>query len=102
LREALAPWYRAAWIAAGFALLYWICLAFFIHRLVAGERVRAALLEDLEEQAEWLDQAQRASRTGVWRVEAGEGQVKVSPHTAATFGFGPRAATPPAPPLLDR
>ena len=102
LREALAPWYRAAWIAAGFALLYWICLAFFIHRLVAGERVRAALLEDLEEQAEWLDQAQRASRTGVWRVEAGDGQVKVSPHTAAMFGFEPRAATLPVQPFFDR
>src|SRR5690606_3731711 len=68
LHEALVPWYRNVSIAAGFVLLYWFGLGYFVLRLTRGERVREDLLVELEEQADWLDQAQRASGTGVWRI----------------------------------
>ena len=102
LREALVPWYRSVSIASGFALLYWLGLAYFVHRLSTGERVREALLDELEEQADWLDQAQRASRTGVWRIESDGGHVKVSAHTAAMFGFAPEAGVLPLEPFFER
>lgn len=95
LREALVPWYRNASIAAGFVLLYWLGLGYFLRRLSGGERVREALLSELEEQADWLDQAQRASRTGVWRMEADGVHIKVSAHMAALYGFEPRGGVLP-------
>ena len=91
--EALLPWYRNLAIAAGFVLFYWLGLAYFLYHLTRGERVRQTLVDELEEQAEWLDQAQRASRTGVWRLEPDGEHVRVSAHTAAMFGFEPRAGT---------
>ncbi len=101
-REALAPWYRNLWIGAGFVLLYWLGLGYFVHRLGGAERERETLVDELESQAEWLDQAQRASRTGVWRVEQGGELVKVSEHTAAMFGFEPRPALLPVRVFFER
>ena len=101
-REALLPWYRSVSIACGFALLYWLGLTYFVYRLSGGERLREALLDELEEQADWLDQAQRASRTGVWRIEADGERVKVSAHTAAIFGFPAEAAVLPVAQFFER
>ena len=95
LHEALLPWYRNASIAAGFVLLYWLGLAYFVYRLTSGERTREQLLAELEEQADWLDQAQRASRTGVWRIESNGEDIKVSAHMAAIYGFAPQAGVLP-------
>lgn len=95
LREALVPWYRNASIVLGFVLLYWLGLGYFLLRLARGERLREALLAELEEQADWLDQAQRASRTGVWRMEADGVHIKVSAHTAAMYGFEAEAGVRP-------
>lgn len=102
LYEALLPWYRNVSIAAGFVLLYWFGLGYFVHRLTSGERVREDLLVELEEQADWLDQAQRASRTGVWRIESDGEHIKVSEHTAAMFGFEPRAGVLPIRAFFER
>ena len=49
LHEALLPWYRNASIAAGFVLLYWLGLGYFLRRLARGERTRETLLAELEE-----------------------------------------------------
>jgi len=95
LHEALLPWYRNASIAAGFVLLYWLGLGYFVYRLTVGERTRQGLLDELEEQADWLDQAQRASRTGVWRIEPNGEDIKVSAHMAAIYGFAPEAVVLP-------
>ncbi|MGY1408811.1 bifunctional diguanylate cyclase/phosphodiesterase [Luteimonas sp. A611] len=102
LREALVPWYRNVSIASGFVLLYWLGLGYFLHRLTSGERVREDLLVELEEQADWLDQAQRASRTGVWRIESDGEHIKVSEHTAVMFGFEPRAGVLPIRAFFER
>jgi len=101
-RETLVPWYRSLSIAGGFVLLYWLGLGYFLHRLARGERVREGLVDELEEQAEWLDQAQRAARTGVWRLEADGRHVKVSEYTAAMFGFEPRAGVLPVRDFFER
>jgi len=102
LRETLVPWYRNVSIASGFVLLYWLGLGYFVHRLTSGERVREDLLGELEEQADWLDQAQRASRTGVWRIESDGEHIKVSEHTAAMFGFEPKAGVLPIRAFFER
>ena len=95
LREALVPWYRNVSTAGGFVLLYWLGLGYFLRRLARGERVREALLSELEEQADWLEQAQLASRTGVWRMEADGEHIKVSAHMAALYGFEPKGGVLP-------
>ena len=95
VREALVPWYRNVSLAIGFLLLYWLGMGYFLRRLAKGERVREALLSELEEQADWLDQAQRASRTGVWRMEADGKRIKVSAHMAALYGFEPKGGVMP-------
>ena len=102
LEEALAPWYRHMTIALGIALLYWLGLAYLVHRLSVGERARAALLDELEAQADWLDQAQQASRTGVWRLESEDQRIRVSAHAAAMFGFEPVAMVLPAERFFER
>lgn len=102
LHETLVPWYRNASIALGFVVLYWLGLGYFLRRLHDGERVREALLSELEEQANWLDQAQSASRTGVWRMEPGGEQIKVSAQTAAIYGFEPKAGVLPLVHFFER
>ena len=94
-REALVPWYRNASGAGAFVLLYWLGMGYFLRRLAGAERVREGLVSELEEQADWLDQAQRASSTGVWRMEADGEHIKVSAHMAALYGFEPRACVLP-------
>lgn len=101
-RETLMPWYRSLAIMAGLVLLYWLALGYFLHRLSGGERMREALLAELEEQAAWLDQAQQAARTGVWRLEADGNRVKVSAHTAAMFGFASEPIELPAERFFER
>src|SRR5690606_22047236 len=87
LDETLASWSHLVAIGAGLSLLYWLGLAYLVRRLRLAEQAHAALVEELEAQADWLDQAQRASHTGVWRVE-GDGQFsRISAHTASMFGL---------------
>ncbi|MCA0394104.1 MAG: EAL domain-containing protein [Proteobacteria bacterium] len=87
LEETLAAWYRRVAVSAGIVLLYWLGLVYLASRLRSGERVRRELMDELEAQADWLDQAQQASGTGVWRQETEDGMIRVSAHNAALFGF---------------
>ncbi|MDH5830151.1 EAL domain-containing protein [Luteimonas sp. M1R5S18] len=87
IHEALATWYRLAAVSLGVSLLYWSGLAFLVRRLTVAERSHALLVDELSAQADWLDQAQRAANTGVWRMEADGEHAQVSAHTAAMFGF---------------
>lgn len=88
--DALAGWHRLLGIAALLALLYWIGLAYLVRRLGLAERAHAGLIEELEAQADWLDQAQRAASTGVWRIESDGEHARMSPHTALMYGLDPR------------
>ncbi|MDH5834876.1 bifunctional diguanylate cyclase/phosphodiesterase [Luteimonas kalidii] len=94
--EALGTWYRLALVSLVVSLLYWAGLAFLVHRLAAAERSHAALVDELGAQADWLDQAQRAANTGVWRMEPDGEHVRVSAHTAAMFGLEPVDAVWPS------
>ena len=100
--EALATWYRLALVSLVLSLLYWGGLAFLIRRLVIAERAHAALVDELGAQADWLDQAQRASNTGVWRMEPDGERGRVSAHTAAMFGFEPVDAIWPSSRFFER
>ncbi|WP_202845578.1 bifunctional diguanylate cyclase/phosphodiesterase [Luteimonas saliphila] len=102
LGEALSPWYRLAVIAFGIALLYWGGLAFLVRRLSNAARAQESLVRELEAQADWLDQAQQAARTGVWQFESEDQRVRVSAHTAAMFGFEPAPMVQPAATFFGR
>lgn len=95
LHEVMAPWRRYAACALALVLLYWGVLTFILRRMRANDRTRTALLAEISTQGEWLQQAQLASGTGVWRLEPGSGDVRVSPEMAALFGFDPGADTIP-------
>ncbi|TYT25491.1 EAL domain-containing protein [Luteimonas viscosa] len=102
MEEAMAPWHRLAAIASAIALLYWAGLAYLMRRLSAAARAQAGLMDELHAQAHWLDQAQQAARTGVWRVEPDDQTIRVSAHTAAMFGFEPVDMMQPAQVFFDR
>ncbi len=89
LREARTQWLEHLAWAAAFTLLYWLGLLFLVRRLAAAEDAREAMLDELHASADWLRQAQDASRTGVWRLEPDEGNVRVSAQAAELFGFEP-------------
>ncbi len=102
LDEVLAGWYRLLGIAVVLSLLYWIGLAYLVHRLRLAEQKHAVLVDELEAQADWLDQAQRAANTGVWRIEADGGQIRVSAHTASMYGMEPVESVAPMARVFDR
>ncbi len=87
LREAMRPWWILASCAMALSALYWLVLIVVLRRLGAEERARDAMLREIGAQSEWLQQAQLASGTGVWRLEAGSGAVRVSPEMAALYGL---------------
>src|SRR5690606_16604090 len=102
LDEVLAGWYRLLEIAGVLSLLYWIGLAYLVHRLRLAEQKHAVLVDELEAQADWLDQAQRAANTGVWRIEADGGQIRVSAHTASMYGLEPVESVSEMAKVFDR
>ncbi len=87
VREALRPWWVFVICAVLLSTIYWAVFAFIVRRLRADERARDALLEEIAHQADWLQQAQLASGTGVWRIEAGSTSVRASPELAALYGL---------------
>jgi PAS domain S-box-containing protein len=102
LREARAHWLEHAAAVAAVVVLYWLGLLYLVRRLEAHEAIRGSMLEELQASAEWLRQAQLASRTGVWRLEPEENQVHVSAQAAELFGFEPKATTLPVQRFFDR
>src|SRR5690606_28572107 len=102
LDRILAGWHRLAVIAAILSLLYWVGLAYLVRRLGRAEQAHAELVGDLEAQADWLDQAQRAARTGVWRIEADGEHGRVSAHTAMMYGLAPEEAVYPLEEIFRR
>ena len=89
VREALRPWWVFVICATLLSAIYWAVLAFVVHRLRADERARDALLDEIATQGEWLQQAQLASGSGVWRVEAGSDAVRATPELAALYALQP-------------
>ncbi|WP_158238366.1 MULTISPECIES: bifunctional diguanylate cyclase/phosphodiesterase [Luteimonas] len=102
LSEALSAWRWYAAAGGSLVLLYWLSLLYLVRRLRANERARETMLEQIETQSEWLQQAQRATKTGVWRVEAGTSTVRVSSEMAALFGLEPGDGLVPIDDFFDR
>lgn len=95
LREAQAHWMEHVVSAAVAVMMYWLGLLFLVRRLSAAEHAGDAMLDELQANADWLRQAQLASRTGVWRLESDQGRVRASEQAAALFGFPPTSETIP-------
>ncbi|WP_310152975.1 EAL domain-containing protein [Luteimonas sp. 3794] len=87
LHEALAQWRVYATCALVLALLYWLVFGFVVRRAHRDQAAREALMAELEAQAQWLQQAQLASGTGVWRLFPRTGQVRASREMAALYGL---------------
>ncbi|MFL6588225.1 MAG: EAL domain-containing protein [Luteimonas sp.] len=87
LHEALAPWRRYAVSAGVLAFLYWLVFGLVVRRARKDEHAREALMAEVESQAEWLQQAQLASGTGVWRMYPAAGDVRASQEMAALYGL---------------
>ncbi|NYZ62600.1 bifunctional diguanylate cyclase/phosphodiesterase [Luteimonas deserti] len=87
LREALRPWWINVACAGLLALLYWVVLTLVVLRLRAEERRRDAMLDEIATQSDWLQQAQLASGTGVWRVDVDAGDARVSDELASLYGL---------------
>jgi len=102
LREALAPWTVYAATAATLIALYWLGLSFLVSRMAGAEAARKDMLEELKAQADWLRQAQLAARSGVWRIETEQGQVRASEQAAALFGFAHGGGTIPLERFFER
>lgn len=105
LEQALAPWRTYALTAAALGLLYWFGLAFLVRRIRSSERKEARMLEELEANADWLDQAQVAAKTGVWRIEAHSDEpsfTRISRHAAEIFEFDPELGVVPIEWFFDR
>lgn len=90
LREALAPWWLYAGAAMVLALVYWLVFGLVLRRARNDERTRRRLAAEVAHQADWLQQAQLASGTGVWRLRLNDDRVRASAEMAALFGL-PRA-----------
>ena len=87
MREILLPWQRFAATAAILLALYWLGLLYLVRRMRAAEWLREKMVEALEEQADWLRQAQLAAGSGVWRMDPADDQVHTSAQAAELFGF---------------
>lgn len=87
LHEALAPWRIYSIAALVLALFYWLVFGLVLRRARRDERARVGLAAAVAEHADWLQQAQLASRTGVWRLSLAEDQVRVTAEMAALFGL---------------
>ncbi|KPN20803.1 hypothetical protein AO715_13460 [Xanthomonas sp. Mitacek01] len=87
VHEALTPWriYAAAALVLG--LVYWIVFGMVVRRARRDERARFGLAAEVAEQADWLQQAQLASGTGVWRLYPQAGYVRATDEMAALYGL---------------
>lgn len=90
-KDILAPWRHYALTAASAVLLYWLAMAYLMHRMMVAEALRVKTQEALLRHADWLTRAQQASRAGVWAMDEGDTQVQASAEAAELFGF-PRVA----------
>ncbi|MDR7193105.1 bifunctional diguanylate cyclase/phosphodiesterase [Luteimonas terrae] len=102
LHEALAQWRIYAFCALVLALMYWLVLAAVVRRARRDEGAREALMAELEAQAEWLQQAQLASGTGVWRLFPRTGRVRATKEMAALYGLEGGGDLIPAQTFIDR
>lgn len=87
LHEALLPWRLYSAAALLLAALYWLGFGVVLRRARRDEWARVGLAAAVAEQADWLQQAQLASRTGVWRLTPASDQVRVTEEMAALFGL---------------
>ena len=87
VHEALAPWRIYATAALVLALLYWMVFGVVVRRARIDERARVGLTAEVAEQADWLQQAQLASGTGVWRLYPARGYVRATAEMAALYGL---------------
>ncbi len=102
LHEALAPWRRYAVSACVLALLYWLVFGLVVRRARKDEIAREALMAEVEAQAEWLQQAQLASGTGVWRMYPAAGYVRATEEMAALYGLDSVDGQIPVQAFIDR
>ncbi|RPD88303.1 bifunctional diguanylate cyclase/phosphodiesterase [Luteimonas sp. 100069] len=102
LHEALAPWRLYSAAALGIAGFYWLGFAVVLRRARRDERAQVGLAAAVAEQADWLQQAQLASATGVWRLSPGAEHVRVTEEMAALFGLERREGHVPFEALFDR
>lgn len=87
VHEALAPWRMYATSATVLALLYWLGFGLVLRRARIEERARADLAAEVVDQADWLQQAQLASGTGVWRLYPVQGVLRITDEMAALYGL---------------
>jgi len=87
LHEALAPWRVYAMSAFVLALVYWLVFGLVVRRARRDEHARAGLVAEVAEQADWLQQAQLASGTGVWRLYPAQDEVRATEEMAALYGL---------------
>ncbi|MET0329224.1 MAG: EAL domain-containing protein [Luteimonas sp.] len=102
LHEALAAWRVYAMCALVLALLYWLVFALVLRRARRDEHARNALAAEVAEQADWLQQAQLASGTGVWRLYPAQGLVRASAEMAALYGLASRGEQIPVDAFFER
>lgn len=102
LHEALAPWRISSTAALVLALFYWLVFGLVLRRARRDERARVGLAAAVAEHADWLQQAQLASRTGVWRLSPAADQVRVTAEMAALFGLERRDGHVPVEAMFDR
>ncbi|MET0328631.1 MAG: PAS domain S-box protein, partial [Luteimonas sp.] len=102
VHEALAPWriYAAAALVLG--LVYWVVFGFVVRRARSDEHARAGLAAEVAEQADWLQQAQLASGTGVWRLYPARGYVRATDEMAALYGLQRKGGQVPVGAFFDR
>lgn len=102
LHEALAPWRISSMAALVLALFYWLVFGLVLRRAHRDERARVGLAAAVAEHADWLQQAQLASRTGVWRLSQGAAKVRVTAELAALFGLDRQDGHVPVDAVFDR
>lgn len=100
--EALAPWLGSSAASLGLLLLYWLGMRYLTRRVAAAEAVRRSVHAELQRQADWLGKAQEAARTGVWAIDATDGQVHASAPARDLFGLPHGSAPLPAQAFFER
>jgi len=102
LHEALAPWRLYSAASLVLAGLYWLGFGVVLRRARRDDHARVGLTAVVAEQADWLQQAQLASGTGVWRLCPGADNVRVTEEMAALFGLERRDGHVPIEALFER
>ncbi|MCD9098411.1 EAL domain-containing protein [Luteimonas fraxinea] len=102
LHEALAQWRIYATSALVLALLYWGVFGLVLRRARRDENARKGLAAEVAEQADWLQQAQLASGTGVWRLYPTQGYVRATDEMVALYGLARRGGRVPVNDFFER